>query len=112
VVLTDRVTRLDGRVTAGSRPAPEIDVVVFPDEPALWTFPARHVRALKTGADGTFRTHGLPPHQSYLAVAVDYLDDGETQDPEFLEGLRDRAARFSIDYGDSRTLGLQVLERR
>jgi len=112
VVLTDRVTQLDGSVTGDSRPAPDVDVVVFPDDPALWAFPARHVRALKTAADGTFRVRGLPPHQSYFAVAVDYLDDGETQDPEFLEGLRDKATRFSIDYGESRSLALRVVERR
>jgi len=112
VVLTDRVTQLDGSVTGDSRPAPDVDVVVFPDEPALWAFPARHVRALKTAADGTFRVRGLPPHQSYFAVAVDYLDDGETQDPEFLEGLRDKATRFSIDYGESRSLALGLVERR
>jgi hypothetical protein len=112
VVLTDRVTQLDGTVTSDSRPAPEVDVVVFPDEAALWAFPARHVRALKTDATGRFRLRGLPPHQSYLAVAVDYLDEGETQDPEFLEALRDAATRFSVDYGESRSLALQVVRRR
>ena len=90
MVLTDRVTQLDGTRDSRSRPAPDVDVLVFPDEPALWAFPARHVRALKTAADGTFRVRGMPPHQSYFAVALDYLDDGETQDPEFLEGLRDQ----------------------
>ena len=112
VVLTDRVTQLDGTVASGSRPASEVDVVLFPDEPVLWAFPARHVRTLKTGADGRFSVRGLPPHESYLAVAVDYLDDGETQDPEFLEGLREQATRFSVDYGESRSLALRVVERR
>jgi hypothetical protein len=43
---------------------------------------------------------------------VDYLDEGETQDPEFLEALRDAATRFSVDYGESRSLALQVVRRR
>ena len=112
VVLTDRVTQLDGTVSRQSRPAAAVDVVVFPDEPALWAFPARHVRALKTGPDGTFRVRGVAPHQAYLAVALDYLDDGETQDPEFLDGLRARATRFAIDFGESQALRLEVVERR
>jgi protocatechuate 3,4-dioxygenase beta subunit len=111
VVLTDRVTQLDGSVTSGTRPAPAVDVVVFPDEPTLWAFPARHVRVVKSGADGTFTVRGIPPHQSYLAVALDYLDEGETQDPEFLEGLRDQASRFSIDYAESRNVALRVVTR-
>jgi protocatechuate 3,4-dioxygenase beta subunit len=112
VVLTDRVTQVDGSVTSGTRPAPAVDVVVFPDEPALWAFPARHVRVLKSAADGTFSVRGIPPHQAYLAVALDYLDEGETQDPEFLAGLRNQATRFSIDYGEARTVALRAVERR
>jgi DNA topoisomerase-1 len=45
-------------------------------------------------------------------IMARYLDEGETQDPEFLESLRDRATRFSIDFGETRTLGLEVVERR
>ena len=112
VTLTDRVTRLDGTVTSGTRPAPNVEVLLFPDEPSLWAFPARHVRVVKSDAQGTIRVSGIPPHQSYLAVALDYLDDGETQDPEFLESLRDQATRFSIDFGESRTLALRLTRRR
>ena len=72
-------------MTSGTRPAPNAEVVLFPDEPSLWAFPARHVRVLKSDAQGMIRVRGMPPHQAYLAVALDYLDDGETQDPEFLE---------------------------
>lgn len=111
VTLTDRVTRLDGTVTSGTNPAPDVEVLLFPDEPSLWAFPARHVRVVKSDAQGTIRVTGIPPHQAYLAVALDYLDDGETQDPEFLESLRDQATRFSIDFGESRTLALRVTRR-
>ena len=112
VTLTDRVTRLDGTVTNGTRAAPNAEVLLFPDEASLWAFPARHVRVVKSDAQGTIRVSGIPPHQSYLAVALDYLDEGETQDPEFLESLRDQATRFSIDFGESRTLALRLTQRR
>ena len=98
-------------MTSGTTPAPDVEVLLFPDEPSLWAFPARHVRVVKSDAQGTIRVSGIPPHQAYLAVALDYLDDGETQDPEFLESLRDQATRFSIDFGESRTLSLRVTRR-
>lgn len=50
---------------------------------------------------------GLPPHD-YLAVAVDDLDAGASEDPDFLESLRERAIRFSIDYGETQALILEL----
>jgi len=110
VTLTERVTQVTGVVRSGSRPAADVDVLLFADAAALWTYPSRHVRAVRTGADGAFRARGLPP-QDYLAIAVDYLDDGEAQDPELLESLREKASRVSVDYGDSRSPDLRLVER-
>ena len=56
---------------------------------------------------GAFTVEGLPPHD-YLAVAVDDLDAGASEDPDFLESLRERATRFSIDYGETVTLSLDL----
>jgi hypothetical protein len=44
-------------------------------------------------------------------VAVDYLDDGEHYDPEFLERMRGTAVEFSLDDVDSPALELTVMER-
>ena len=60
---------------------------------------------------GRFRISGLPPSERYLAVAVDYLDDGEHYDPEFLERMRGTAIEFSLDDAESRALELTVMER-
>ena len=38
---------------------------------------------------------GLPPGR-YLAVAVQYLERGDSEDPEVLASLRDHASRFTI----------------
>ncbi|HEY6510075.1 MAG TPA: carboxypeptidase-like regulatory domain-containing protein, partial [Vicinamibacterales bacterium] len=110
ITLTDRLTQVGGTVRSGSRPAAGVDVLIFADAATLWTFPSRHVRVVRTGEDGTFRARGLPP-QDYLAVALDYLDDGEPQDPELLEAFREKASRLSVDYGESRSIDLRLVER-
>jgi len=44
-------------------------------------------------------------------AAVDYLEEGEWQDPEFLERLRDAATRVAVRDGETKTVGLQLLAR-
>ena len=111
ITLTDRITEVSGAVTSGARAAPDAQVIVFPDEATKWVFPSRHVKSAATDGQGAFRLRGLPPHDRYLALAVDYLDEGELQDPELLERLKERATAFSIDFGERRTLNLRLMER-
>ena len=59
--------------------------------------PSRFVRTASADDKGRFRISGLPPAERYLAVATDYLEDGEHYDPEFLERMRDAATPFSLD---------------
>jgi hypothetical protein len=60
---------------------------------------------------GAFRIAGLPGDERYLAVAVNYLEDGEGTDPEFLEQMRERATAFSLSDGERKAIGLRVIER-
>jgi hypothetical protein len=111
VVLTDRVSEVNGTVTQRNQPAKGSSVIVFAEDPALWTFPTRYVRTVRTDAEGHFTLRGLPPGTAYLAAAVDYLEEGEWQDAEFLERLRDQGSRVSLREGETKTLGLQLLAR-
>ena len=115
VVLTDRVTELAGSVTSGSFAPTDADtnatVVIFPDDETKWPYPSRFVRSTRANEDGTFRVAGLPPAVDYRAVAVDYLEDGEETDPEFLKRIRDRAARFSLREGEQRAIDLRLIQR-
>ena len=86
-------------------------VIVFADDANLWTFPTRYVRMSRADAQGRFSLRGLPPGATYLAAAVDYLEEGEWQDPEFLERLREDASRVTIRDGETKTLNLQLLTR-
>jgi hypothetical protein len=115
VVLTDRVTELSGSVTSGSfAPTGEdadATVVIFTDDESRWAYPSRFVRSARANKDGTFQVAGLPPALDYRAVAVDYLEDGEETDPEFLKRMRDRAARFSLREGERRAIDLRLIQR-
>jgi hypothetical protein len=42
---------------------------------------------------------------------VDYLEEGEWQDPEFLERLREPGTRVSVRDGETKTVGLQLVAR-
>ena len=44
-------------------------------------------------------------------VAVDYLEEGEGSDPEFLEQIRASATRFALGDGETRALDLRLVAR-
>ena len=116
VVLTDRTSDVVGTVGASSSFAssgasPQATVVVFADDERKWGYPSRFIRIARTSGQGAFRIPGLPPDEAYRAIAVDYLEDGEESDPEFLQRMRERATRFSIREGEQRGLELPLIHR-
>jgi len=110
IVLTDRLTQVAGVVAPIGATSP-VSVVVFPENSAKWGSRSRYIRRVDTDARGNFLIVGLPPGESYLAFATDYLEDGEHLDPEFLTGIRNVAVPFSLDDAEKRTLELKVVER-
>ena len=110
IVISNRVTNVSGVITKAGLPV-KADVVIFPADPAKWTFPTRYIRHADADDQGRFRVAGLPPYERYLAIAPDYLEDGEQTDPEFLERVREMAFPFALDGDEARTLDLPVFER-
>lgn len=110
IVITDRVSDVGGTVMAAGKPA-SAHVVIFAADQTKWGFPSRFVRETTTDAKGRFRVTGLPASDRYLAVAVDYLEDSEHNDPEFLERVRDMALAFPLGDTEARTLDLPLVER-
>jgi hypothetical protein len=108
VVLTDRITTISGVVQA-RRNAANYSVVVFPDDVTRWNYPSRYVRSARANEKGQFRITGLPPNERYFAVAVDFLEEGEEQDPQFLERLRSRAMTLSLREGEQRSIYLDPI---
>ena len=106
IVLTNRVTEVSGIAPAGTH-----SVVVFPADPARWSNPGRNIRVAVPDAKGVFRAVGLPPGPSYRAAAVDYLEEGEGEDPDFLSSLSARATALSVGEGERLTIAPVLVQR-
>ena len=108
VVITNRVTEVSGAVSdAKGQPVREYAVVVFADEAARWKWPSRFLATARPDQQGRFKIANLPPGR-YLAVALDYLEEGQSEDPDYLETLRASATRFALADGETKTLDLKV----
>jgi hypothetical protein len=112
ILVTDRVPEISGRVTnARGEPTRDYTVVIFPEDSAKWAYPSRHVRTGRADQDGLFKIRSVPGDERYLAVAVDYLEEGEGADPQFLEQMRDRATTFTLGDGEVKTVDLKLVVR-
>jgi len=83
-------------------------VVIFAEDPQKWTAPAtRWVSGNRPDQEGRFRVQNLPPG-AYYAVALDYVPQGEWNDPEMLERLKAKAQHFSLGEGEKKALDLKI----
>ena len=110
VTVTNRFPTLTGTTT--DRRAAPIDamVIVFADDHSKWVEDSRVVRTARSDKAGTFRMAALPPGD-YLVIALEYVLDGDWNDPQFLESLRDQASRVSLREGEGGTVALLVKAR-
>ena len=53
---------------------------------------------------------GLPPGD-YLALAVEYLEEGRDRDPEFLQEMRPSGTSFALGDGERKALSLKIVRR-
>jgi hypothetical protein len=107
VVLTNRPTDLRGALLDEKKQPADGTVVVFPEETSRWHEDSRTVRAARPDQRGEFSIKGLPAGK-YLIAAVDYVQDGQWYDPEFLADLRPRAQRLSLIDAESKRIDLTV----
>jgi protocatechuate 3,4-dioxygenase beta subunit len=108
VVLTNRLTELSGTVTDGKDQAVEYSVVAFSEDSAKWMDKSRFVAAVRPDQTGRFTVRALPPGD-YLVVALDYLEEGDSNDPDFLEKLRSRATKITLGEGEAKTIELKLI---
>ena len=113
IVLTDRIAGVVGSIGSSfgdSGNAAQAFVLVFAEDEKRWGYPSRFIRTARSDR-GRFEVAGLPPNEEYRAVAVDYLEDGEEYDPDFLKRMRQRATRFSLREGEQIALDLRLALR-
>lgn len=108
VVLTNRVTSISGRL-ADEKNAPLRDatVLVFDADATKWYETSRRVRSTRPDQDGQWQVKGLPAGD-YLAIALDYVEDGSWNDPEYLESLMRDAERVTLPEAGSPTVALKL----
>jgi protocatechuate 3,4-dioxygenase beta subunit len=112
MTITDKVTSLSGRVTdIRGNAVTDVTVVVFPAEESRWTYQSRFVRTARPAQDGQYRMSGLPPHDRYLAVPVQALEDGQAGDPDFLASIKNQGVDFSLNEGETRAVDLPFRQR-
>jgi hypothetical protein len=109
VELTNKPTSVSGSATASDGTIlKDYTVVIFSETPEHWRMPmTRWVTGTRPDQDGRFKVQNLPAG-NYLAIAVDYLPQGEWGDPEVLDRLKAKAKRFTIDEGATQTLDLKL----
>jgi hypothetical protein len=107
VVLTDRVTQVNGTVRSDASPRGAA-VLVFPEDTSKWTPASRFIRAARAGDAGQFTIGSLPGDERYLAVAVDYLESGEHLDADFLRRIRPLATSVPSANGQPLRLDLAL----
>jgi hypothetical protein len=107
LVLTNRPTRIHGALLNEAQQPADGTIVIFPEEMSRWREDARSVRAVRPNQRGEFAIVGLPAGR-YLVAAVDYVQDGQWYDPQFLADLRDRAERLTLADAESKRLDLTI----
>jgi hypothetical protein len=109
IVLTKKITSLSGQVTdTRGNPVLDATVVIFPSNEKLWTYQSRFIKAARPDQDGKYRVTGLPGAESYLAVALQGLEDGQAGDPEFLASIKDLGTKVELGDGESKAVDVKL----
>jgi carboxypeptidase family protein len=107
--LTDKLTRVSGRVSDGRGQVLSDYVVVMQPadakkEPIV---AARWIRMVRPDTSGRFETRGMRPGR-YIATAIEALEPGRQFAPEFQEQLRRGGREFSVREGETVALDLTL----
>jgi hypothetical protein len=109
IVVTNQVSKVTGQLTdANGLPLTDATILVFAEDAAQWADDARGVRAVRPDQQGQYQVKGLP-FGAYLAVALEYVEDGMWNDPEFLDSLRRYAQKVTVPDATVQTIALKLV---
>src|SRR4030095_1844881 len=98
-------------LTADDKPAGGYYVVVFADDPAMWTQGSRRVPApARSSTDGRYAFTGLPAG-TYRLAALTSVDANELADPAFLAALKPTSISVTIGDGETVTQDVKFARR-
>jgi carboxypeptidase family protein len=109
IVLTTKQQTVTGTVsTDKGESAKDYTVVVFTDDQQKWNLAEnRWMTSARADQQGQFKITHLPAG-SYFAIAVEYVDEGEWRDPEWLARASRTAKKFTLDEGGTAALDLKL----
>ena len=109
IVFSQKTTDLSGLVT-DDRNTPILDatVVIFPADREKWGFATRFVRTVRPDTNGRYTTKSMPPSDDYLIIAVQNLEQGQGNDPEFLARAREEAKPLSLNEGETKVFDVKL----
>jgi len=107
IVLSKRFPVLTGQITDDKGSPAEGTVLLFPADAAKWLEAAGTARIARPDQSGHFKLESIRPGD-YLAAALDYVQQWQVNDPEFLEDLREKATRVSLEEGQNAQLALKI----
>ncbi len=109
VEITDRFPELSGSVAdERGRPIIEFTAIAFSQQPAAPGAVPRSSIA-RPDQDGRFKFRPLRAG-SYYVVAVDYVEQGQWLDPDYLDRLRPLATRVTIGDAETMSIDLKVVK--
>jgi protocatechuate 3,4-dioxygenase beta subunit len=109
VIVTKRMTSVTGQlVDEKGSPLTDGTVVVFAADSSRWAEDSRFVRSARPDQQGQWRIRGLPPGE-YLAVAVESIEDGQWNEPEYLESIRRFGQKVTLVEAGEQTVALKLV---
>jgi len=108
LVLTDRATTLTGQLVDGKGAPADGTVLLFPGDSSKWYEGSRFVRTARPDQQGRYRIPGILPGE-YLAVALDYVEQGTWNDPEYLASIQRHAQKINLADAAPQALTLRVV---
>ena len=111
VTLTNRLSVVTGQLTNEKGVPIDGTMIVFAADSSKWFDGSRFIKAARPDQAGRAQLKGLPPGE-YLAVAVDYIEDGAWQERDYLESMREHASKITVSEGATETVTLKVVPPR
>ena len=81
---------------------------MFANDADKWAEDSRFVRSARPDQEGKYQIRGLPPGD-YLAVAIDYVEEGMWNDPEYLESIRRHGQRLTLGESGTQSVALKLV---
>jgi hypothetical protein len=107
IELSSRPSEIAGQVSVDGRAANEFTVLAFATDRGRWGWPTRFIGTGRPDQAGAFRLRFLPPGEYYV-IALDYIEPGAWNDPEFLDRVRAKATVVTVAEGEHKSVQLAI----